>query len=130
LAKKIDAACRSVHIAVSVIDSEGMPKLFYVPDGTAGFHAYTAFRKANAALKFNMPSGRVAAAIKSDPELAARWEADTKNFNANLGGLLLMAGDEVIGQLESAAHQQYNPSCRGMRTKSAGSTESRPFSPC
>ena len=97
LAKRIEAACRSVHIAVSVIDSDGMPKLFYVPDGTAGFHAYTAFRKANAALKFNMPSGQVAAAIKSDPLLAARWEADAKNFNANLGGLLLMAGDDVIG---------------------------------
>jgi uncharacterized protein GlcG (DUF336 family) len=120
LAKKIEAACRSVHIAVSIIDSEGMPKLFYVPDGTAGFHAYTAFRKANAALKFNMPSGHVAAAIKSDPELAAVWETDAKSFNANLGGLLLMAGDNVIGAVGVSGAPTVQPQLPGYADEVCG----------
>jgi uncharacterized protein GlcG (DUF336 family) len=120
LAKKIEAACRSVHIAVSIIDSEGMPKLFYVPDGTAGFHAYTAFRKANAALKFNMPSGHVATAIKSDPELAAVWETDAKSFNANLGGLLLMAGDNVIGAVGVSGAPTVQPQLPGYADEVCG----------
>jgi uncharacterized protein GlcG (DUF336 family) len=113
LAAEIEASCRAFHIGVSVIDSEATPKLFYVPDGTAGFHAFTAFRKANTALKFNMPSGKVADATKADPELAAKWQSDAQNYSAYSGGLLLMAGKEVIGAVGVSGAPTVQPQVPG-----------------
>lgn len=97
MAEAIVASCAGYHIGVTVIDSEGQPKLVYVPDGTAGFHAGTGFRKANTALKFGMPSGKVAAASKADPELAAKFAADSARFMAFAGGMPIMVGTEIIG---------------------------------
>src|SRR6202011_3743090 len=45
-AQEAVAACTGSHVGVAIIDSAGTPKLYYIPDGTAGFHAYTGFRKA------------------------------------------------------------------------------------
>jgi uncharacterized protein GlcG (DUF336 family) len=97
MAEVIAKSCHGYHIGVSVIDAEGTPKLFYIPDGTAGFHAYTGYRKANTALKFAMPSGKVAEATKADPQLAKKFEADAANFVTFAGGMPIMAGNEVIG---------------------------------
>jgi uncharacterized protein GlcG (DUF336 family) len=68
-AKATVLACKGYNISVSVIDSAGTPKLYYVPDGTDGSHAYTGFRK-----------------------------ADT-NLLTFAGGMLLMAGDEIVGAI-------------------------------
>jgi uncharacterized protein GlcG (DUF336 family) len=92
------AACKGYHISVSVIDSAGTPKLYYVPDGTDGAHAYTGFRKAYTALTFKMPTSQVGPLTKTDPSVAAKIKADT-NFLTFAGGMLLMAGDEVIGAI-------------------------------
>jgi uncharacterized protein GlcG (DUF336 family) len=113
LAAAIEASCRAFHIGVSVIDAEGTPKLFYVPDGTAGFHAFTAFRKANTALKFNMPSGKVADATKVDPELALKWQANAQDYSAYSGGLLLVAGKEVIGAVGVSGAPTVQPQVPG-----------------
>jgi hypothetical protein len=61
------AACKGYHVGVSVIDASGAPKLYYIADGTAGSHAYTAFRKAYAALTFKMPTSEVGPLTKTDP---------------------------------------------------------------
>jgi uncharacterized protein GlcG (DUF336 family) len=97
MAKAVVESCHGYHVSVSILDAEGSPKLFYVPDGTAGFHAYMGFRKANTALKFAMPSGKVADATKTDPQLAAKYQADAANFVSFAGGMPIMLGSEVIG---------------------------------
>ena len=95
-AKAIVDACKGYHVGVSVIDAAGTPKLYYIPDGTDGSHAYTGFRKAYTALTFKMPTSQVGALSKTDPAVVAKIKGDT-NLLTFAGGLLLKAGDEVIG---------------------------------
>ena len=64
-AKTIVASCKGYHVGISILDAAGTPKLYYIPDGTAGTHAYTGYREA---------------ATKSDPALAAKYAADASNF--------------------------------------------------
>jgi uncharacterized protein GlcG (DUF336 family) len=97
LAKAIVVACEGYHVGISVLDAAGTPKLYYIPDGTGGTHAYTGYRKANTALSFKMPSGKVAAAAQADPAIAAKLTADANNYVTWAGGVLIMAGTEVIG---------------------------------
>jgi glc operon protein GlcG len=98
LAKAAVAACKGFHVGVSIIDSEGAPKLYYVPDGTGGYHAYIAFRKAYTALRFKQPSSVVGANTKNDPALAAKIVADT-NFMSFAGGLPIFEHGEVVGAI-------------------------------
>jgi uncharacterized protein GlcG (DUF336 family) len=97
-AKAIVEACKGYHVGVSVIDSAGTPKLYYIPDGTDGAHAYTGFRKAYTALTFKMPTSQVGPLTKTDPGVAAKIRADT-NLLSFAGGMLLTAGDQVIGAI-------------------------------
>jgi len=97
LAKAIVVACKGYHVGVSILDAAGAPKLYYIPDGTGGTHAYTGYRKANTALSFGMPSGKVAAAAQADPAIAAKLAADVNNYLTWAGGVLIMAGTQVIG---------------------------------
>jgi uncharacterized protein GlcG (DUF336 family) len=97
-AKAIVEACKGYHVGVSVIDSAGTPKLYYIPDGTDGSHAYTGFRKAYTALTFRMPTSQVGPLTKSDASVAAKVRADT-NFLTFAGGMLLNAGDQIIGAI-------------------------------
>ena len=98
LAKAAVAACKGFHVGISIIDSEGAPKLYYVPDGSAGYHAYIAFRKAYTALQFKQPSSEVGANTKSDPALAARIVADT-NFLSFAGGLPILEHGQIVGAI-------------------------------
>jgi uncharacterized protein GlcG (DUF336 family) len=97
-AKAIVAACKGYHVGVSVIDSSGTPKLYYIPDGTDGAHAYTGFRKAYTALIFKMPTSKVGELTKTDTAVVAKIKADP-NLLTFAGGLLLTAGDEIIGAI-------------------------------
>jgi uncharacterized protein GlcG (DUF336 family) len=97
-AKAIVAACKGYHVGVSVIDSAGTPKLYYIPDGTDGSHAYTGFRKAYTALTFKMPTSQVGALTRTDPSVAAKIRSDV-NLLTFAGGLPLTAGGEVIGAI-------------------------------
>ncbi|MGB6310037.1 MAG: heme-binding protein [Steroidobacteraceae bacterium] len=97
-AKAIVGACKGYHVGVSVIDSAGTPKLYYIPDGTDGSHAYTGFRKAYTALTFKMPTSQVGALTRTDPSVAARIKSDT-NLLTFAGGLPLTVGGEVIGAI-------------------------------
>jgi uncharacterized protein GlcG (DUF336 family) len=97
-AKEAVAACKGYHIGVSIIDAAGTPKLYYIPDGTAGFHAYTGFRKAYTALTFKMPTSNVGALSKTDPSVVARIAADV-NLLSFAGGLPIVVGTEIIGAI-------------------------------
>jgi uncharacterized protein GlcG (DUF336 family) len=97
-AKATVVACKGYNISVSVIDSAGTPKLYYVPDGTDGSHAYTGFRKAYTALTFKMPTSQVGPLTKTDRSVAAKIKADS-NLLTFAGGMLLMAGDEIVGAI-------------------------------
>ena len=98
LAKAAVAACKGFHVGVSIIDSEGAPKLYYIPDGTGGYHAYIAFRKAYTALQFKQPSSEVGASTKADPALAAKIVANT-NFMSFAGGVPIMEKGQVVGAI-------------------------------
>ena len=95
-AKAIAEACKGYHVGVSIIDAAGTPKLYYIPDGTDGSHAYTGFRKAYTALTFKMPTSQVGALTKTDPAVVARIKADT-NLLTFAGGMVLKAGEDIIG---------------------------------
>ncbi|HEX3847882.1 MAG TPA: heme-binding protein [Steroidobacteraceae bacterium] len=95
-AQAIVSACRGYHVGVSVIDAAGTPKLYYIPDGTDGAHAYTGFRKAYTALVFKMPTSKVGELTRTDPNTAARIKGDT-NLLSFAGGLPLLANGELIG---------------------------------
>jgi uncharacterized protein GlcG (DUF336 family) len=95
-AKAIVEACKGYHVGVSIIDAAGTPKLYYIPDGTDGSHAYTGFRKAYTALTFKMPTSQVGALTKTDPTVVARIKADT-NLLTFAGGMVLKAGEDIIG---------------------------------
>jgi uncharacterized protein GlcG (DUF336 family) len=97
-AQEAVAACAGSHVGVAIIDAAGTPKLYYVPDGTAGFHAYTGFRKAYTALTFGMPTSEVGALSKTDATVAAKITADT-NFLSFAGGVPIRVGDEIIGAI-------------------------------
>jgi uncharacterized protein GlcG (DUF336 family) len=98
LAQAAVAACQGSHVGVSIIDSAGTPKLYYVPDGTAGYHAYTAFRKAYTALTFKLPTSEVGLQSKSDSALAAKITADT-NLLSFPGGLPITENGVVVGAI-------------------------------
>lgn len=97
-AQETVAACAGSHVGVAIIDSAGTPKLYYIPDGTAGFHAYTGFRKAYTALTFKMPTSEVGALSKTDAAVAAKITADT-NLLSFAGGLPIKVGEEIIGAI-------------------------------
>ena len=97
-AKVIVEACKGYQVSVSVIDSSGSPKLYYIPDGTDGSHAYTGFRKAYTALTFKMPTSQVGPLTKTDPAVAAKVKGDT-NLLTFAGGMVLRAGDQIIGAI-------------------------------
>ena len=90
--------CAGFHVGVAIIDAAGTPKLYYVPDGTAGFHAYTGFRKAYTALTFKMPTSELGTLSKTDATIAAKISGDT-NFLSFAGGLPIRVGDEIIGAI-------------------------------
>ena len=92
------SACKGYKVGVSVIDAAGMPKLYYIPDGTPGFHAYTAFRKAWTALTFRVPTSTVGAMTKTDRAVHDRIVGDT-NFLSFAGGLPIFVNGELIGAI-------------------------------
>jgi uncharacterized protein GlcG (DUF336 family) len=97
-ARAIVEACKGFHVGISIIDSSGTPKLYYIPDGTDGDHAYTGFRKAYTALTFKMPTSKVGELAKTDPDVVAKIKADPNTLSW-AGGLVLTAGDQIIGAI-------------------------------
>ena len=83
-------------VAVSVVDSEGRPRITLVADGMGGNPA-TSVRKANTARKYNMIGTDMEAKEKDDQAFAAEIAADPVNLNAHSGSRPLLSGGKVIG---------------------------------
>ncbi len=97
-AERAEAACGTYRVGVVVIDSAGMPKLYHIPDGTTGYHAYTAFRKAWTALSFGKPTSQVGALTKTDAAVRQRVVEDS-NYLSFAGGLPLVVDGVPIGAI-------------------------------
>ena len=95
-AQAIAAACKQYPMAIAVVDSEGVAKLIYVPDGSAAWHGYSAVRKAFTAITFKADSSKVVKQAAQDPALMEKFKADP-NLARQSGGLVLMAGDKLLG---------------------------------
>jgi len=89
-------ACQDYHVAISFIDASATPKLYYIPDGTDGLHAYTAFRKAYTALVFKMSTSEVGKMTRTDKSVVAKVRGDP-NLLTFAGGLLLESKGAVVG---------------------------------
>ena len=118
------AACKANTIGISIIDSSGLPKLYFITDGASGFHAYTGFRKAFTALTFKMPTSQAAELTRTDKVMAARITQDT-NLLAFGGGLPIISHGEIIGAvgvsgIEPAPGDTSNPSLKDERCAKAG----------
>jgi uncharacterized protein GlcG (DUF336 family) len=98
LAKLAVDACQGFHVGVSILDAEGNPKLYYIPDGTAGHHAYTGFRKANTALRYKEATSKVHAHAQADPAFDAEVRADP-NLVSWAGGVPIEVGGRIIGAI-------------------------------
>ena len=97
-AQAIARGCRQYPLGVTIVNAQGAPILIYIPNGSDPSHGYTALRKAYTAITFRAPTSQLVKKAQQDPQLAARIEADP-NLMAFSGGLLLKAGDEIIGAI-------------------------------
>ena len=97
-AQAIAAACKQYPMSLAVVDSEGVAKLIYVPDGSAAWHGYSAVRKAYTAITFKSDTSKVVKQAATDPALMDQFKAD-HNLARRAGGLVLMAGGKVIGAI-------------------------------
>jgi uncharacterized protein GlcG (DUF336 family) len=97
-ARAIAQACKQYPLGVAVVNSEGVPILVYIPDGSEPAHTYTAIRKAYTTVKFKVPTSELTIRAARDPHFAATVKADP-NLIAFKGGLPLRAGNTIIGAI-------------------------------
>jgi uncharacterized protein GlcG (DUF336 family) len=97
-AQAIAAGCKQFHLGVAVVNAEGGPILFYIPDGSRASHSYGALRKAYTAIHFKEDSSKVMRETQKDPAVAAQITADP-NLQAFGGAVLLKVGDEIVGAI-------------------------------
>jgi uncharacterized protein GlcG (DUF336 family) len=96
--RAIAEACKQYPLGVAVVNAEGAPTLIYIPDGTDPHHGYTALRKAYTAIVFKVNTSQLVNRAQQDADFAAKIKADP-NLMAFSGGLLLKAGNDIIGAI-------------------------------
>jgi uncharacterized protein GlcG (DUF336 family) len=94
----IGEACKQYPLGVTVVNSEGVPILIYVPNGSEAWHGYSALRKAYTAITFKAPTSQLVSKAQQDPDFAAKIKADP-NLMAFSGGVLLKVKDDVVGAI-------------------------------
>jgi uncharacterized protein GlcG (DUF336 family) len=94
----IAEACKQYPMAIAIVDSEGVAKLIYVPDGSAAWHGYSAVRKAYTAVAFRANSSTIVKKAREDAETMEKFKSDP-NLQAQSGGVVLMAGDKLLGAI-------------------------------
>jgi uncharacterized protein GlcG (DUF336 family) len=97
-ATAIAEGCKQYPLGIAVTDAAGVAKLIYVPDGSETWHGYSAVRKAYTAIVFQMDTSQLVQKAQTDAEIGAKVRADL-NLQAFSGGLLLKAGDKIVGAL-------------------------------
>jgi uncharacterized protein GlcG (DUF336 family) len=97
-AQAIAQGCSQYPLGVAVVNAAGAPTLIYVPDGSDPSHGYTALRKAYTAVTFKVPTSALVVKAQQDAAFAEKIKANP-NLMAFSGGILLKAGDEIIGAI-------------------------------
>jgi uncharacterized protein GlcG (DUF336 family) len=97
-AQTIAEDCKQYPLGVAVVDAAGAPTLIYTPDGSDPSHGYTALRKAYTAVTFKVATSQLVKKAQQDAAFAAKIKADP-NLMAFSGGILVKAGDEIIGAI-------------------------------
>lgn len=92
------AADGSQKVAVSVVDSAGVLKVLLAADGASPRGVASSTHKAVTALNFKIPTSQLGEHAKTDTALSEKIAADTA-INARPGGVLLKAGDKIIGAI-------------------------------
>jgi uncharacterized protein GlcG (DUF336 family) len=97
-AQTIAQDCKQYPLGVAVVNAQGEPILIYTPDGSDPSRGYSALRKAYTAVTFKADTSQLVTKAQQDADFAAKIKADP-NLAAFKGGILLMAGDEIIGAI-------------------------------
>jgi uncharacterized protein GlcG (DUF336 family) len=88
----------SQKVAVTVVDSAGITKLLLASDGASTRGVQSSTNKAVTALTFDAATSELAHRAESDPELAAKFNANP-GFNTHAGGVVIRIDGEVIGAI-------------------------------
>ena len=83
-------------VAVAVVDSRGRPRVLLVADSMRG-NPLTAVRKANTALRYELPGLVMEEREKMDTVFAAEIEANKDTMNAHGGSMPLYQDGKLIG---------------------------------
>jgi uncharacterized protein GlcG (DUF336 family) len=99
-AQKALETCKGLDqkIGVTVVDSAGVLKVVLATDGASTRGVASSTNKALTALAFTTATSDLAEKIKTDTTLAEKV-ASNANYNTHAGGVLLKAGDDVIGAI-------------------------------
>lgn len=89
---------KGFNVAVTIVDSAGVQKVLLAGDGAHARGVQSSTNKAVTALTFKQPTSRIAEAIKTDQDLAAKI-AENPSFAPRAGGVLLSVGNEIIGAI-------------------------------
>jgi uncharacterized protein GlcG (DUF336 family) len=96
----VDACeARGFQVSVAVIDSAGLPVVLLSGDGAAAITQSIAMGKAVSSLRNGRPSAELAAAARTDKELATKLAADPQQGPQRGGGLPIKVGASVIGAI-------------------------------
>src|SRR4051812_43475440 len=89
---------KGFKVSVTVVDSAGVQKVLLAADGAHSRGVQSSTNKAVTALTFKNSTSKLGELVKSDAALAEKIAANP-NFNTRAGGVLLLAGSEVIGAI-------------------------------
>ena len=99
-AQKALETCKGLDqkVGVTVVDSAGVLKVVLATDGASTRGVASSTNKALTALAFTTATSDLGEKIKTDTTLADKV-ASNANYNTHAGGVLLKAGDDVIGAI-------------------------------
>jgi uncharacterized protein GlcG (DUF336 family) len=93
----VDAcAAKGFKIGATIVDAAGVPKILMAADGAGPKAVETSEQKAKTAVALKASLSDVVEKMKTDQALAAKVKGDSSLF-VHAGGLLLMAGNDIIG---------------------------------
>jgi uncharacterized protein GlcG (DUF336 family) len=94
------ATCQGLEqpVAVTVLDSGGVPKVVLASDGVSPRGVQSSTNKALTALTFKAATSELGERSKSDAGLAERL-AGNPSYNTRAGGILVLRGSDVLGAI-------------------------------
>jgi uncharacterized protein GlcG (DUF336 family) len=97
VAANASCAANSYKTTVLITDSAGVPIVVISNDGAAAITQRVAMSKAQAVLKYGIPSGEVATKAAADPAFAAEVKASPLIETARRGAIPIKASSGLVG---------------------------------